>query len=101
MSNTVTTIIPVHRLNENEKDYFAKAIASIREQKELPTKVMLVVPKDSEIKKTLESYDYDDKIKEIISIVENDGKTDFCSQINFGVSKIDTEWFSILEFDDE
>ena len=101
MSNTVTTIIPVHKLEENEKDYFAKAIASIREQKKLPTKVMVVVPKDSEVKKTLESFDYGDKVKSILSIVENEGETDFCSQINFGVSKVETEWFSILEFDDE
>ncbi len=101
MTNTITTIIPIHKFGEDDKDYFAKAIASIREQKKLPTKVMIVVPKGSEVKETLESYKYDDKIKEIVSIVENDGETDFCSQINFGVSKIETEWFSILEFDDE
>ncbi len=101
MSNTLTVIIPVHRLNEDEKDYFAKAVASVKEQKVLPQKIMIVVPKDSEVKKTLESYDYDEKIKDLVSIVENDGKTDFCSQINFGVSKTETDWFSILEMDDE
>ena len=95
MSNTLTVIIPVHRLNEDEKDYFAKAVASVKEQKVLPQKIMIVVPKDSEVKKTLESYDYDEKIKDLVSIVENDGKTDFCSQINFGVSKTETDWFSI------
>ena len=61
MSNTLTVIIPVHRLNEDEKDYFAKAVASVKEQKVLPQKIMIVVPKDSEVKKTLESYDYDEK----------------------------------------
>ena len=62
---------------------------------------MLVIPKDSEIKKELDNFAYETKIKNILSIVENDGETDFCSQINFGVSKLDTEWFSILEIDDE
>ena len=101
MDNKLTVIIPIHRLNESEKDYFAKAVASVREQNELPEKVMLVIPKDSKIKKELDSFDYGDKIKDILSVVENDGKTDFCSQVNFGVSNLDTEWFSILEIDDE
>ena len=45
MDNKVTVIVPVHKINEEEKDYFAKAMASLREQKELPTKVIIVVPK--------------------------------------------------------
>ena len=101
MDNKLTVIIPVHRINEEEKDYFAKAIASIREQKVLPEKVMLVVPKKGDVKKTLESFDYDDKIKDRLVFVENDGNLDFCTQINLGVSKTDTTWFSILEMDDE
>ena len=43
-----------------------------------------------------------EKPKELdVIILENPGKTDFCSQVNYGVENIDTEWFSILEFDDE
>ena len=101
MDNKVTVIVPVHKINEEEKDYFAKAMASLREQKELPTKVIIVVPKGSEAKTTVEEYSYDEKIKDILTIVENDGETDFCSQINYGVSQVETEWFSILEMDDE
>lgn len=101
MDNKLTVILPVHRLNEDEKDYFAKAVASVREQKKLPTKLMIVVPKGSDLKTTLENYEYGEKLKPLVEVVENDGKTDFCSQINFGVSKTETEWFSILEMDDE
>ena len=101
MDNKVTVIVPVHRINEEEKDYFAKAMSSLKEQKELPTKIMIVVPKDSDVKKVVESFEYSDNVKSILEIVENDGNTDFCSQINFGVSKVETEWFSILEMDDE
>ena len=36
-----------------------------------------------------------------IKIVTNSGKTDFCSQINLGIDKCETEWFTILEIDDE
>lgn len=33
-------------------------------------------------------------------IVNNTGACDYCSQINFGVKHVDTEFFSILEYDD-
>jgi hypothetical protein len=36
-----------------------------------------------------------------ISYVINEGQTDFCSQVNLGISKCNTEWFTILEVDDE
>jgi hypothetical protein len=36
-----------------------------------------------------------------IVFVENSGNTDFCSQVNLGITKCETEWFSILEVDDE
>lgn len=101
MDNKLTVIIPIHKLNNDEKDYFAKAIGSIKQQSELPTKIMLVIPKDDKIKKDLENFKYDDSIKDIITIIENDGETDFCSQINFGITKVETEWLSILEIDDE
>jgi hypothetical protein len=36
-----------------------------------------------------------------VNIYHNEGKTDFGSQLNFGVSKAKSKWVSILEFDDE
>ena len=36
-----------------------------------------------------------------VSFVKNEGKTDYQSQVNLGVDNIDTEYFSVLEFDDE
>jgi hypothetical protein len=40
-----------------------------------------------------------DKVE--IKIITNEGQTDFCSQVNLGIEKCETEWFSILEVDDE
>jgi hypothetical protein len=40
-----------------------------------------------------------DKVE--IKIITNEGQTDFCSQVNLGIDKCETEWFSILEVDDE
>lgn len=100
MESNVTVILPILTLNEEEKTYFANAIASVREQKVLPKNLTIVIPKNENLKKELESFEYGDKLTDKITIVENEGETDFCSQINFGVSKIETEWFSILELDD-
>ncbi len=41
------------------------------------------------------------EIKDIVTILENDGETDYCSQVNFGVSAAKSEWVSVLEYDDE
>jgi len=99
--DNVTVILPLHRLSEEEKDYFANAVKSVGTQKEGRVPNLLVVTTSEELKKEVESFDFDDKIKDRVSVVVNDGQTDFCSQINFGVEKITTEWFSILELDDE
>lgn len=101
MNTNVTVIIPIKELRDQaEKDYFANAIKSISEQEVLPEKVIMVIPKDSELKTELTNYTYEENIKDIVSIEENDGEADFCSQVNFGVTKVETEYFSILEFDD-
>ncbi len=100
METNLTVIIPVLTLDEKEKDLFANAIKSIEDQKVGVEKILIVVPKNSETKKTLDSYDFSDEIKNIITIVENDGDTDFSTQINVGVDNCKTEWFSILEVDD-
>ena len=100
MENNVTVILPILTLNESEKDYFANAIASVREQKVTPKSLTIVIPKNEELKKELESFDYGDKLSDRVTILENEGETDSCSQVNFGVSKIETEWFSVLELDD-
>lgn len=100
MKADITVILPIITLSENEKDLFATAIESISTQKTLPKKTVIVVPKDSGLKEELEGYDYPESIKGDVLVVENSNETDFCSQINFGVENIETEWFSILETDD-
>ena len=35
------------------------------------------------------------------NIVHNEGETDFCTQINYGVEKSTHKWVSLFEFDDE
>jgi len=87
-------------VTDTTENLFQNAIKSIEEQLVRPTAVLVVTPKGSEAAKFAKEFDYM-TIKDIVKVVENDGKTDFASQMNFGVSQCETEWFSILEYDDE
>jgi len=98
--NNITVIIPVHKLEDSDKTLFENAVKSVTVQKVVPDALMIVVPKGSEVSTYVKSFDYGD-YKESVTIVENEGETDFASQVNLGVENIKTEWFSILEFDDE
>jgi len=100
IKNNISVILPVHELNEVTKQLFGNAVTSVKDQSVRPDELVIVVPKGSEVSSYVKSFDYGD-FKDSVSIVENDGKTDFSSQVNYGVSQSKSEWISILEFDDE
>jgi len=92
--NKTTVILPIHKMDESIASYLEKAIKSIEMQKVKPEELLIVTQKGVEInKELLNNVNY--------RIIENEGKTDFCSQINFGVENVKTSYFSILEVDDE
>ena len=101
----ISVIIPVHKYNDEISKLLDNAIESVNKQEKIEEfpKIFLVYP--SSIKDNIVGFQesmqrkHQDKLK--FNLIENDGETDFQSQINLGVSKIDTEYFSILEFDDE
>ena len=90
----ITVIIPVHKLDDVYKEMLSNAIASV-EDFHNDVKVSIVSP--TSIKKDLK--DLSQKLE--INIIENKGETDFCSQVNLGIENCETEWFTILEMDDE
>ena len=98
--NNITVIIPVHELTDETTKLFDIAIESIRQQRVKPDVVCIVVPKGSDAADKVEKYEFN-LGDTIVSTVFNDGETDFCSQVNLGIEKVPTEWFSILEYDDE
>lgn len=100
INKDITVIIPLHEVNETTNDLYSNAVKSITNQLVKPTKVLIVTPKDSEANTFANNFDYGD-IKDLVSVIENDGDTDFSSQMNFAVNKCETKWFSLLEFDDE
>lgn len=90
----ITIIIPVHKIDDIYGEMLKNAITSV-ENFHNDVEVLIVTP--TSIKKGLK--DLSQKLD--ITIVENKGETDFCSQVNLGIEKCKTEWFSILEMDDE
>lgn len=90
----ITVIIPVHKLDEDYKEMLINAVSSV-ENFHNDVKVSIVAP--SPLQEQLKNLSQ----KLEISLIENKGETDFCSQVNLGIEKCDTEWFTILEMDDE
>jgi len=98
--NNISVILPIHSLDEQTKELFANAVLSVSEQTVRPDELVIVVPTGSDVAKFVKDFDYGD-YKASVTIAENGGLTDFASQINYGVSVCKSEWFSILEYDDE
>lgn len=98
--NTISVILPVHELNEVTKHLLNNALSSVKTQLTKPNELVIVVPKNSDVFTYVKSLNFND-FEMTVTIAENDGPTDFASQINFGVKACNSEWFSILEYDDE
>lgn len=92
----ITVILPVHKLNDDYKSMLQNAVESV---KEFYNDVKLLIVAPTSLKKELEAVDLGQKLE--IEYKYNSGETDFCSQINFAIEGCESEWFSILEIDDE
>lgn len=96
----ISVIIPIHKYDEKVSTYLSKAVESISKNNgvsELP-KVIVVAP-EKVINEIAPEVFSENKIN--VSFIKNEDKTDYQSQVNLGVDNINTEYFSVLEFDDE
>lgn len=90
----ITVIVPIHKIDNEYKEMVKNSLLSI-EDFHNDVSVLIVCPKN--VKKEL--TDLSQKLE--IEIIENKGQTDFCSQVNLGINSTKSEWFTILEVDDE
>lgn len=107
----ITVILPLVDIKEDEKSYLKGAIDSVYDncksyKKNGKVKLLVVGPESVEetAKEAFSGWNKflkEDYTEKDFQFIKNDGKTDFCSQIDFAVSHVATKWFSILEFDDE
>jgi len=99
----ISVIIPVHEYNELIQGYLDKAIESVQKQEgieELPTVIVVYTPN---IETEMMTYQQELHTKKINNaFIKNIDKTDYQSQVNLAVkSQVTTDYFSVLEFDDE
>jgi len=92
----ITVILPIHKIEESYQVMLDNAIKSVEQFYE-DVKLMIVCPID--VKKEIDNIDLGQKLEILYSV--HTGDTDFCSQVNRGIENCNTEWFSILEIDDE
>ena len=108
-TSNITVIIPIvtldgleYKVGEETANYLNTAINSVTTQKVLPEEVLLIVSKDVDttiVDETIKKSLNNEKVK--FTTIVNDGETDFCSQVNLGVDNVSTEYFSVLEVDDQ
>ena len=87
----LTILIPVHKVNADIEKYLERALKSV------PNGVKCSVICPDEIRCELIRTDLFKTFKNWVVV---NGETDFCSMVNIGVESCDTEYFSVLEFDD-
>ncbi len=100
----ISIIIPVHEFNDDVKSYLSKALTSVKLQKNVTDEVdVIVVHNAMSQEQGLVDFvkDYTSTIQLNTKTLLNEGKSDYCSQVNFGVKASEAPYFSILEFDDE
>jgi hypothetical protein len=90
----ISIILPIHKWDEEYEIMFKNAFGSV-EQFYNDVKLLIVGPSSVVSKINIEQSNLEYKI------IENNSEHDFCSQVNLGITNCDTEWFSILEVDDE
>lgn len=97
-TSNITVIIPVHEFNENVSNYLSKSLESIKNQKDIESDIETIIVCPDNISAEIESVSL---LLTGVRILVNDGKTDYQSQVNLAANHVNTDYFMILEFDDE
>ena len=95
----ISVILPVESSKHLDfAEYFDKSILSIQNQVIGINELVIVHSGEESLSNYISNYNFSGLT---VNIYHNEGKTDFGSQVNYGVSKAKSKWISILEFDDE
>lgn len=99
---SISIIIPIHEYNEGIQGYLNKAIESIEKQEDFASpNVIIVSPPDVNTKLINAPQITSTGNTTLTTYVINEGATDYQSQVNLAVESVTTDYFSVLEFDDE
>ena len=100
--DNITVIIPVHELNDDVRKYLKEALESVGKQDKIDYLPKILIVSPASLTENIK--------KEVVDLLEvtlnieflvNDLKTDFQSQVNLASESVETDYFTILEFDDQ
>jgi hypothetical protein len=101
MENTfdISVILPINTSKVRDFDeMFKKAIESLKTQQIKANELIIVHSTEDTLVNYLNEFDFSDlNVKKI----KFDGKPNYSSQINLGISEASSQWISFFEFDDE
>ena len=99
----ISVIIPIHEYNEKIRSLLDKAIESVVKQEGIDKQPTIIVVYTPNIESEMMAYQQELHTKNISNaFIENQGNADYQTQVNLAVdSAVTTEYFSVLEFDDE
>lgn len=95
----LTIIVPVHKIEENDKALLTKALTSVKNLNGADDYEVMFVGPDDVLNTAKEIY-ANLGCKQEVKYVHN-SETDFMTQVNTAAMQCITKYFSILEFDDE
>tara|TARA_R110000803_G_scaffold48837_2_gene101477 strand:- start:36092 stop:36868 length:777 start_codon:yes stop_codon:yes gene_type:complete len=93
----INLILPIHTINKDIKSRFETYMESVSKQTVKDFTLTIVYKPTKELTKYLKDYTFESNV----TLLENTGETDFCSQINYGAKNTTSEYVSITEVDDE
>jgi hypothetical protein len=95
----LTVVLPIKSaLAKDFSELFGNAVTSVKNQKTGVKELLIVITKEEHLQNFVDSYDFGDLSHRVVTW---DGEPSFADQVNHGIKNSNTEWVSILEFDDE
>jgi hypothetical protein len=101
----ISVIIPIIECDDKVTPLLTKAVESVAKQENVDSLPIILVVFPSVIEASVIGWRdsmirlYQDKLSFVL--IKNDGNIDYQSQVNLAVDSVTTDYFSVLEFDDE
>jgi glycosyltransferase involved in cell wall biosynthesis len=97
--NTISVVLPIKSGKAiGFQDFFERCIQSVKNQGEYVNELVIVHGAEEYLTNFLNEFDFSDL--NVVNI-QNDGESDFASQMNLGIKSSSSKWVCFFEFDDE
>jgi len=105
----ISVIIPIHEYNDDLSLLVTNAVKSVVKQENVEglPQILFVYPAELDANiiglrdSTIREFSSSGVTTNNFVLIKNDGATDYQSQVNLAVKSVTTDYFSVLEFDDE